>query len=593
MNSTPARFTAALVLLPALVFAARAQDDVVMKAMRDELARSTAQLKWQQMEKPYFLAYRVDEMQDVSASASLGALTASDARRSRLLSLELRVGDYNLDNSNYFSFQGFSPYMSRMMQGAQQLPLDDDYREIRRQIWLATDAEYKKAVEDLAGKRAALENRRRTEELPDFTREEPATVHEPRSPETADRAALEKLVRDLSALFRQVPSVMLSSAEVRFSGQYTRYLNSEGTSFTRSQPFVYLQVRAETRAADGMPVEDSLEYFGRSLTDLPPAARLSAAVQEMAARLKRVAEASLLDRYNGPVLFEDEAAAEVFAQAFAPGLVAVRAPMTDNPQFEMMYERMMSEAGGSLLDRLGGRVLPEFLDLVDKPALEAFGGAKLPDPYRIDDDGVLTREVPLVEKGMLKTLLTARTPVQSLRRSSGSRRGWGPAPGTLLLTSSRPASREELRAELLRRAKLRGSDFGIVVRRVQAGIAGLGGMLQAMAFAGGEAPSPAMLEVYKLYADGRQEPVRGAELAGITAAAFRDIVAAGSTPVVYSQMFVGLGGSMFSPGASAVAQSPPVASYVVPSLLFEEITLKKPTSAFPAPPASPPPPLGE
>jgi hypothetical protein len=162
-----------------------------------------------------------------------------------------------------------------------------------------------------------------------------------------------------------------------------------------------------------------------------------------------------------------------------------------------------------------------------------------------------------------------------------------------LLSSSRPASREELRAELLHRAQLRGNDFGIVVRRVHAGAAGLGGMLRAMAFAGGGAPSPAMLEVYKLYADGRQEPVRGAELTGITAATFRDIAAAGNTPVVYSQMFIGLGGAMFSPGAAAAAQSPPVVSYIVPSLLFEEITLKKPTAAFPTPPASPPPPLGE
>ncbi len=587
------RPTAILLLLLAPACAAQTENDVVMKAMRDELARTTAQLQGQEMPKPYFVAYRVDEVQNVSASASLGALTQSDSRRWRQFSLELRVGDYNLDNSNYFSFQGFSAFSSRMMRGAQQLPLDDDYREIRRQIWLATDAEYKKAVEDLAAKRAILENRKRTEEVPDFTREAPASLPGARSQETADRAALEKLARDVSSQFRKTPWVVRSSIEVSFSQQYVRYLNSEGTWFTRSRPLLHMQITAHTRAADSMPLEDSLEFHGRSLTDLPPAPQLAAAVEEMAARLKKAGEAAFLDRYNGPVLFEDEAAAEVFAQAFAPGLVAVRSPMSDNPQFEMIFERMMSATGTSLLDKLGGRVLPEFFDLVDHPALEKFGAVKLPDPSPIDDDGVLTREVRLVEKGVLKTLLTTRTPVQSLRQSSGSRRAWGPAPGALMLTSSRPAGREELRAELLRRAHLRGTDFGIVVRRMHGSAAGLMGMARAMAAAGGEAPSTAMLEVYRLYPGGREEPVRGAELSGVTSSTFRDIVAAGDSPFVFRQVHIGMGGSMFTPGAAGGAQSLPVVSYIVPALLFEEITVKKVSGAFASAPASPPPPLGE
>ncbi len=582
-----------LVLLLAPAGAAQTESDVVMKAMRDEMARTTTQLQGQEMPKPYFVAYRIDEVRTVTASACLGALTQSHSRRWRQFSLELRVGDYDLDNSNYFSFQGFSAFSSRMMQGAQQLPLDDDYREIRRQMWLATDAEYKKAVEDLAGKRALLENRKRTEEVPDFTREAPATLPGARIQEAAERAALEKLARDLSAQFRETPWVVRSSIEVSFSQQYVRYVNSEGTWFTRSRPLLYMQVKAHIRAADSMPLEDSLEFHVRSLSDLPPAPQLAAAVEEMAARLKRVGEASFLDRYNGPVLFEDEAAAEVFSQAFAPGLVAVRAPMSDNPQFEIIFERMMSETGASLLDKLGGRVLPEFLDLVDNPALEKFGTVKLPDPSPIDDDGVLTREVRLVEKGLLKTLLTSRTPVQSLRQSSGSRRGWGPAPGALVLTSSRPAGREELRAELLRLAQLRGHGFGIVVRRMHGGAAGFMGMARAMAAAGGEAPSTAMLEVYKLYPDGREEPVRGAELSGVTSSTFRDIVAAGDSPFVFQQMHIGMGGSMFTPGAAGSGHSLPVASYIIPSLLFEEMTVKKISGAFASPPASPPPPLAE
>ena len=69
-----------------------------------------------------------------------------------------------------------------------QLPLEDDYQEIRRQIWLAADGAYKEALENLSKKRAALQNRTRTEELADFSREEPFTVADDTAPVEVDAA---------------------------------------------------------------------------------------------------------------------------------------------------------------------------------------------------------------------------------------------------------------------------------------------------------------------------------------------------------------------------------------------------------------------
>ena len=85
-----------------------AQDDVVMKAMRDEMARSMGQLQFQNMEKPYFISYRIEDIDATTVSATLGSLTASEPGHRRMLSVELRVGNYALDNSNYFSVRSFS-----------------------------------------------------------------------------------------------------------------------------------------------------------------------------------------------------------------------------------------------------------------------------------------------------------------------------------------------------------------------------------------------------------------------------------------------------------------------------------------------------
>src|SRR5271157_340549 len=84
--------------------AARAQDDVVLRAMRDELDRSMKQLQLENLEKPYFIAYHVQDTRMLNASATFGALLAGNIGRARTLAVEVRVGSYQLDNSNFFSY---------------------------------------------------------------------------------------------------------------------------------------------------------------------------------------------------------------------------------------------------------------------------------------------------------------------------------------------------------------------------------------------------------------------------------------------------------------------------------------------------------
>jgi hypothetical protein len=100
------------------------------------------------------------------------------------------------------------------------------------------------------------------------------------------------------------------------------------------------------------------------------------------------------------------------------------------------------------------------------------------------------------------------------------------------------------------------------------------------------APSNVLLEVYKIFPDGHQESVRGMQLEDVTAATFRDIVAIGDKPVVYNEQFMPRIASFFSMGMGGATTDLPVVSYVVPSLLFEEITLTKATGPFPNPPMS-------
>lgn len=581
------KLVAFIVLSTALAYA---QDDVPMRAMKDELSRSVTELQLQKMDKPYFLAYRMDDINQSTVSAMLGSLTLEQPSHMRLIGVEVRVGDYALDNSNYVSLRNFGGGMAGMFSGISQAPLDDNYQQIRRNFWLATDSQYKKALEDLSAKRAALEMRKHADDVPDFTKETPVTESDSPAKAQVSHDELKALARELSAVFRSTPEINSSSVDLEYRNFYTRYVNSEGSTFTRAQPVFKLQINARTQAADGLPISDSIELFGRTLADLPPKDVLISRTRTMADRILKLRSAASVERYNGPVLFEGEAAAEILTQQFATGLMAVRTPLSDDPRFEMFFNQMMAQmGGGSFVDKIGGRVLPDFLNVTDNPLLPDYKGAKLLGTSRIDDDAVKTRETKLVEHGVLKTLLATRVPVRAVPHSTGSRRGWGPTPSNLVVTSEKSSTREELRKELLRRAKDRGLEYAIVVRRVGGGGSAGSFMRMAMRMAqqGGQG-SASMAEVYKLYLDGHEELIQAAEIAEMTPASFKDIVAVGDTPVVFTDEFVPRVGALFSLGASA-SSDVPVVSVIVPPMLFEEVTLVKTQGPYPNPPISPSP----
>ncbi len=536
---------------------AGAQNDVVNSAMRDELDRSMKTLQLEKLEKPYFIAYRTQEYTGTGASASLGSLLYSNTSHSRFLAVEMRVGDYALDNTNFVSSPGF-PGLSRMS----PLPLEDNYKELRRQIWLATDAAYKRALEDLSRKRAALQNRTRTEEIPDFTKAQPVTLRDEPPPAQVEPAAVEKMVRELSALFRQMPQVYSSTVSLSVNNVVTRQIDSEGTSFVRATPEVTFRAVATTQAPDGMPLEDFVTAYGRSISDLPSQEELARRIRELGAHLAQLRAAPLPDRYIGPVLFEGQAAAELFGRVFAPNLLARRRPISDNARFESMAEN-------PFLDKLGARVLPDAFDVVDAPTRDTYEDARLYGSYRIDDDGVPARDTTLVQKGILKTLLSTRVPVRGVLESNGHRRGSGPAASNLIVTTGKGLSDDELRAELMRLVKQRGLDYGVVVRRLTYSSRSVAQVpLAAMAFSGAGG-SESVILVFKVFPDGHEELVRNVEFSGITNTDFKDIAAASKTASIYTT----------SSGGEVV-------SFRVPSLLFDDVTIKKPSGEIPKPPVA-------
>ena len=544
----------------ALLFAGpllHAEEDVIGRAMHDEMQRSMQKLKLEQLDKPYFISYTVVDNESKEVAATLGSLLSSTENSTRTLLVVVRVGDYASDSGNFLSMpSGPEGLSALMMSGAMQLPLDDNYNELRRKIWLTTDRAYKKALEDRSGKQAVLQNRNRTDETADFTKASPVSTTDLAPLIHFDLQNATRLVRDTSAVFRQTPSIQTSRVQLTLLNHQERYLNSEGSSFTRRQPRVSLRITASAQAPDGMPLSDFVAAYGYSLKDLPSAADLLTQVRALQAEIAQLQAAPIQDRYEGPVLFEGQAAVEVFSHHFAGGLAAVPPLVSSNDQ---LTQAIRQQANG-MLDKIGLRVLPSFMDVVDDATVTREKDSQLFGGYKVDEEGVAPRRTILVEHGVLKTLLTSRAPVRGIAASSGNMRELGVAPSNLFVNSDKTSTPEELRKRLVESAKNSGNSYGIVVRR-------LSGKTAILA--------------YRVYADGHEELVRNADVSELTAASFKNISAVSDQRIVYTEA------APFKPvspfGMNVAAGIQPLVSYVVPSMLFADITIEKPSGESPKP----------
>jgi TldD protein len=99
------------------------KDDVVLSAMREELERSKSQLKMDQVAAPYYIEYRISDVDEYSAEASFGALRGDVRVRFRFIRVVVRIGDYKQD-----SYVGPGEGTRYFM------PVDDDITALRHQL---------------------------------------------------------------------------------------------------------------------------------------------------------------------------------------------------------------------------------------------------------------------------------------------------------------------------------------------------------------------------------------------------------------------------------------------------------------------------
>jgi len=574
-------------LVAALAGAAQVavQDDAVLRAMSAELDRARG-LSMVSLESPYYIEYGIHDSNAVSASATLGALIDARENHQRLPVIRVRVGDYQSDSGNYI----YSGASAGARYALGPLPVEDNELALRRYFWLATDMAYKSALEVIARKRAALRNLTVTDQTPDFAKAEPVTLILPPGRQTIDPEVWKTRIRGLSALFSNHPRIVASGVEFDAVQGFFYFMNSEGTRVRIPEDAVELRVRANALAPDGMLMRDSADFLVLNVNDMPAEAELRRGTETVAANLDALVQAPVGESYVGPVLFEPMAAAQLLADLFGRNLAERRRPVSEPG-------RALSFAESDFQGRVGARVMPEWMDVVDDPTAKEWNGHPLFGHYLIDLEGVVPKPMVIVEKGVLKTLLATRQPVKGHEQSDGRARLFGnfganaASFGNLLVRAAEVSTLPELKQKLMALAQQRGKSYGLIVRKMDFPSTASSGEYQRIATRLAQDGGPGRmvslpLLVYRAYPDGREELVRGLRFRGASTRSLRDILAAGGDPVVFNYLENGAPFAI-SGATSFVAET----SVVAPGLLFEELQLETSEEVLPKLPIVPPPPL--
>ena len=485
--------------------------DKLLTILKSELQREITELNKQET-PPYFVSLMVTEQHYMGVSASFGTLTGSNTSSRRYLTVFVRVGDYDFDNTHEIRGDRFNQYFSnqRMLIN---FPLDDNEEAIRSVVWREINQRYRQAAESYAKVKANVAIKVKEEDnSADFSKEpkEENYYEEPLDFEklAGDKVGWEAKVKKYSEPFLKEKNIYLADAS--FNCQLFRkyFVTSEGTSIvqneTYSRTFIYSMIKSD----DGMELPLYRSFFAFKPNDLPDDQTVLDDVNQMIQKLKDLQTAPVVEPYTGPAILSGSASGVFFHEIFGHRVEGFRLKQSDDAQ--------------TFKKKVNQKVLPDDMSVVFDPLMKKFHGTELIGYYKYDDEGVAAQKVSVVESGILKNFLMSRAPIENFSLSNGHGRampGMKPVArqSNLIVESKNMLPMADLKNKLIEECKKQGKEFGLFFDDVAGGFTMTGRYIP-------NAFNVTPLVVYKVYVDGRpDELVRGVDLVGTPLLIFSNI----------------------------------------------------------------------
>ncbi len=523
-----------------------AQKSPIFQAMQDEMKRTTDKLKLQKEKPPYYVSYKIVDEKNTYIRGEFGAIVTDHVDHNRYLIVDLRVGKYDFDNTNFTESPSYS-YSFGPAASSEDLPLEDDYDAIRQKIWLATDEQYKSAVDRLAKKKSAIEHKPLKDTIADFSKIMPNYYLESPKNISLDQTEWLTNVKTISNIFRKYPKIQTSGADLNFQVATIYFLDSDGNKYIKNDVNTNIEVSASTQTSDGVNLTNNVTFSAHMPSEIPAVNSIIARVSAMADTLTLLTTAPEEKDYTGPVMFTSLASPQLFFEIIGKGLSDTRKPIyEDDAMAQMVHEQT-----GFLADKIGKEILPKSFSILDDATLTTRNHTTLYGNYPVDDQGVRPTKLELVKNGKLMTLPMSRTPLKEIKISNGHGRYIGGqirnAISNLIIKSDQTTG--NLDSAFISYLKENDLDYGIVVTQLAFQIPkSRDEMMDEFArfFGGANRETPILSEplvAYRLYQVGKKELIRGLKFDAITPMILKDITAVGNGEIisnfVYKEQFGG------------------------------------------------------
>jgi TldD protein len=523
------------------------EKDIILIALKEELNREMAVLKEKEI-PAYYIDYKITELENTSFTASFGSIVRDNHNYVRIFTPNVKVGGYQFDNTHTGDEAGHH-FMSGFG-NIRVLPIDDDPFVLKKEMWESTQTAYRSAMERYKAVRSSAANKVNSKDLPDFSKENASQYYDERPKRLSERWNREEWITQLkkySNLFAPSADFISAEASFRIGTERKYFVSTEGTEIVQNQEYCYLFISGTIRADDGELLPLNKSYYAPSPESLPTAQVIEHDIADLITKLYLLKKAPLAEPYTGPAILYAQSAGVFFHEIFGHRV--------EGHRLRSKYD------GQTFKEKINEQVLPKTLDVIFDPTLSEYNRKPLNGYYRFDDEGVQGQRVKAVEKGVLKTFLMSRTPLENFTVSNGHGRsstGMGAVSrqSNLIVENSKPVSMPDLRKMLIKECLKQNKKYGYFFKSVVGGFTNTG-RFNPNAF------NIFPTEVYRIYTDGRpDELVRGVDLIGTPLAMFAEIQAAGDT----KDVFIGFCG--------AESGSVPV-SAVAPSLFVRRIETQK------------------
>lgn len=433
-------------------------DDVVLKAMRDEVVRNYNKLYDKEFSKPYFISYSVYDNEVCGIDASFGGIKSTYNSKKRIAKIDLRIGNSDFDNSNFITeINNFKPDYS-------YINIEDNYDAIRWGLWYLTDEAYKNACETLSRKKAYRQKRDIKELYPEISFTKPVNLLIDDNKKTVLCNNYISLMKDISQIAKRYPNIRSIEFSFSFQKNIMRYADSNNSYFKRPITFLVFNIDVEIQDEKNYVKTDSRDFIYMDEDEFRK--NIISDVESYLDMFSKISKPIEIDYFLGPCVFEKDAAAQFINYLFVRNISFYPIPETEYDKYIHYYYDIPK-----LVERVKRRVFPGFIKVYDDPLISRYNSISLAGSYQIDDEGVMPYRLMLVNNGILENIYSSKRPSKYFKTSNGRGRGRYdmyiyPFSSNVFVESERGFKDEEFLKKVYGYAKEQGYDEVAFIERL-------------------------------------------------------------------------------------------------------------------------------